>query len=607
MSKSDKKTGKKLFAADRSADKLRLLYVDADRAAFEAAARQFDEEEDVAMEHTTTAGAALDRLDSDIDCIVSEYDLPETSGISLLKAVRENSPAMPFILFTAHGDEHVASRAISAGVTEYLPKKGRTDQYELLAKRVRESVTRNWKQRLLDQQQLFVQLSQPAVELEYQANEPIVRRVNPAFEETFGYGAEEILDESLDSYIVPPRKESRAKAINERVQETGELVAEEVTRQTANGKRHFLLQNAVFDGGSRAFAVYTDITERKKQQRELHRLSETVAKAHSPLSLADATQKDTPLVYVNEAFEELTGYSRHEVTGRNCRLLQGPETESATVDRLRQAITNEERVTVEIRNYRKDGTMFWNELTIEPVYDADGRLVRYLGTQRDITERREREQQLAVLDRVLRHNLRNDLSVIKGLASLIHDETTGEISTRAESITSKSDQLLASAEKQREIMTVLLGEPSYMRVDMHILAQRIASRVNENYPQATIEVNCPTGIIAIGTDRLEVAIQELVRNAIQHNDQKNPFVKLTVRRNYECVIVEVVDTGPRIPEMEREVGTSGAELSSLYHGSGLGLWLVYWIVTRSNGTISFESNSPRGNRVQVELPHNTVV
>jgi PAS domain S-box-containing protein len=127
-------------------------------------------------------------------------------------------------------------------------------------------------------------------------------------------------------------------------------------------------------------------------------LQQSIDDANVPITLADPAQEDDPLVYVNDAFEEMTGYPPEETLGRNCRFLQGADTDPEKVTRLRQAIDNEDPATVELRNYRKDGSEFWNRLTITPIYDDSGRLIRYLGTQEDVTERKEREERLTELN-----------------------------------------------------------------------------------------------------------------------------------------------------------------------------------------------------------------
>ena len=108
------------------------------------------------------------------------------------------------------------------------------------------------------------------------------------------------------------------------------------------------------------------------------------------ITIADPHEPDEPLIYVNEAFERLTGYDTYDILGRNCRFLQGEGTDPETVDRLRQAVDNERSISVEILNYRKNGEPFWNQLSVAPVHD-DGELTHYLGFQTDVTERKEVE------------------------------------------------------------------------------------------------------------------------------------------------------------------------------------------------------------------------
>jgi PAS domain S-box-containing protein len=110
------------------------------------------------------------------------------------------------------------------------------------------------------------------------------------------------------------------------------------------------------------------------------------------ITIADATRPDMPLVYVNAAFERITGYSPEYAVGRNCRFLQGEDTRSEPVARMRAAIEAEESVSVELRNYRRDGELFWNEVTIAPLRDADGDVVYYVGFQQDVTRRKRAER-----------------------------------------------------------------------------------------------------------------------------------------------------------------------------------------------------------------------
>ena len=112
------------------------------------------------------------------------------------------------------------------------------------------------------------------------------------------------------------------------------------------------------------------------------------------VAIADARFPDRPLIYVNKGFERMTGYAVAEVLGRNCRFLQGPETGAEAIAEIRAALAECRECLVEILNYRKDGSTFWNRLSITPVRDPSGEVTHFIGIQSDVTARREAEDGL---------------------------------------------------------------------------------------------------------------------------------------------------------------------------------------------------------------------
>ncbi len=115
-------------------------------------------------------------------------------------------------------------------------------------------------------------------------------------------------------------------------------------------------------------------------------LSQILDTCVNGITLSDPDQPDNPIVYANEAFERITGYTQEEIIGRNCRFLQGDERDQPEIERIREAMRADTEVTVTLRNYRKDGTPFFNEFTIRPLFDHKGAVVYYLGVQHDVTE-----------------------------------------------------------------------------------------------------------------------------------------------------------------------------------------------------------------------------
>jgi len=119
-----------------------------------------------------------------------------------------------------------------------------------------------------------------------------------------------------------------------------------------------------------------------------------LAATSNGITIADATRPDKPIVYCNPAFERITGYDRSEIIGHNCRFLQGPDTDGAAVDQIRVALQEQHDCKVVLKNYRKDGTPFWNELTISPVRDSSGIVTHFIGVQADISDRKQAEEAL---------------------------------------------------------------------------------------------------------------------------------------------------------------------------------------------------------------------
>ena len=148
--------------------------------------------------------------------------------------------------------------------------------------------------------------------------------------------------------------------------------------------------------------------------------------------ITDATQPHNPIIDANPAFEVLTGYSRDEILGKSCSFLQGDDKNQKAINRLRKAITTEKHIRVELRNYRKDGTLFWNELTISPVYDSDGRLINFVGIQQDITDRvlaiealKEAKVELESLNQALKVQTQNQKTIDERINDLLKQSGFG--------------------------------------------------------------------------------------------------------------------------------------------------------------------------------------
>lgn len=281
-----------------------------------------------------------------------------------------------------------------------------------------------------------------------------------------------------------------------------------------------------------------DITERKERQRELERKNRAIETAPIGITLSDPAQPDNPLNYVNKRFTDLTGYAEADVLGRNCRFLQGEQTAPEPIAKIQAAIDAERTVTVELQNYRKDGTPFWNRVTIAPVYDEDGELSNYVGFQQDVTDRKEATRQLRVLHRVLRHNLSNQLTVIRGHVDSVTESVTDNVSDAVGGVQNEIDQLEAVIKKHRKIVGLLdeASEPRTYTVD-EIVAPAVTTVTND-HPDADIRIEaCEEQIEAIPA--IDIAIEELLLNAVVHTDAQPSRVQISSERRNGFVEISI--------------------------------------------------------------------
>ena len=164
-------------------------------------------------------------------------------------------------------------------------------------------------------------------------------------------------------------------------------------------------------------ALIIDVTERKEIERNLILRSEALQTANNGILISDALAADNPIIYSNLAFLEMTGYSLEEVLGKNCRFLQCDDRDQEGILKMRDAFKNGHTCKVILRNYKKNGTLFWNDLTITPIKNSKGIVTNYIGIQNDITKRKEAEDERNYLSKILNDSLNEiyvfDLNTLK--------------------------------------------------------------------------------------------------------------------------------------------------------------------------------------------------
>ncbi|WP_053948862.1 sensor histidine kinase [Halolamina sediminis] len=241
------------------------------------------------------------------------------------------------------------------------------------------------------------------------------------------------------------------------------------------------------------------------------------------------------------------------------------------------------------------------EVRVSSLRDAEETLTGYALVLRDVTDRRAYEQRLQVANRVLRHNLRNDMNVVHGLAERIESGEADDPAAVAAQVQSKVDGVVETSEKVREMTRI---EPSSVEaaepVDLGTVAEEVVTRFDADH--ATVEYDLPRTHAAVTDESaLATALRNLLENAVEHNDGDEPWARLGIEEADGTVRLRVDDDGPGIPPEEREVLRREAE-TPLKHSRGLGLWLASWSARAAGGELSIESTGPDGTTVRIEFP-----
>jgi PAS domain S-box-containing protein len=216
----------------------------------------------------------------------------------------------------------------------------------------------------------------------------------------------------------PPEEASALQANDQKVLDSGQAMQFEETTQIANGEtRHSLSIKFPLRSPSGEITgvagIFADITEKKKAEAQLFILQQAVWASGSGVVIADAQNPNYPIILVNPAFERMTGYVASEVLGKNLRFLQGQDRNQAAIAEIRLALQQQQECRVTLRNYRKDGTLFWNELVLSPVFAPQGQLTHYLGIQQDVTEAKRLDLLKEDFLSTVSHELRSPLTNIR--------------------------------------------------------------------------------------------------------------------------------------------------------------------------------------------------
>jgi signal transduction histidine kinase len=343
--------------------------------------------------------------------------------------------------------------------------------------------------------------------------------------------------------------------------------------------QNLILATALGAGVPLAVSVFTEAAEDTTKQARLAR-GVVLGKISEAVVVTDTRGN---IIYTNEAVRQVfPGTQSRDPFGRDFESVIG-----VGPDELRDAPVDRELTT---ENGRR-----WFEVTHSPMTESNGDSTGDIYIFRDVTARRSNQQRRNVLVRLLRHNLRNKVDVIRAHAELLSDQpergkqianSARELATTSETVT-EMDQLLSQEHIGRE------------RIEIGALTQEVGNQVADDFG-GIVTVDAEPVTLYTDREAVRTIVAELVSNGMKHAEMDEPPVRISVRASAEHAVITIEDEGPGIPEQEYAV-LGSMEQSQLHHGRGLGIWMVQWIVTRLGGTLSFDADSS-GTVVTARLP-----
>lgn len=433
--------------------------------------------------------------------------------------------------------------------------------------------------------------------------------LNRAVEPILDFEAADLVGENTFSYVHPDDRERVRDRFAETVAVEDEFVeaSVEYRHRAADGSWVWLesRMSNLTDAKLGGYVVSSrDITDRvaaeHRRDETESRLRELAANTDDVLWMFSGDWSE--LLFVNTSYESVYGGSVDTLEADPQSFLDSVHPDDVpAVERAMESLSAGESVDFEYRVNPGENYNRWVWVQAEPIVEC-GEVVRIVGFSRDVTDRSRRERQLTVVDNLLRHNLRNDLTTILGQAELIADDADVDPAERAAVVRRVGEDLLRKTEKQRETIQ-LFRSPSQPRpVDVEAAVESAVTDVADRYPDAVIEPRLADGLVASALTETEVALAELIENAVKHAERNAPRVRITGRAREDEVVIEIDDDCPPLPELEYRVLAGEWKMDNLNHSTGLGLWLVYWIVDLSDGRIEFTTNDETGNTISLLLP-----
>lgn len=316
---------------------------------------------------------------------------------------------------------------------------------------------------------------------------------------------------------------------------------------------------------------------------------------------------DGNLTYLSSGFDDIWGISADDILDDPSRLLDCVHPEDRDHVRSQMELSGPDitQHSIQHRVIRPNGTVRWVDVRVFPIHDAAGDFSELVGVTIDITDQKRRELELEVLNRVLRHDIRNDMNVVLGWLSMLEEVVPDGDREMLDRIQKASQHVVELTDIARNYLEVVAGDEDFDLEPVNVsrvLESELESR-QFTYPDASFVVDGPLPDVRVEANELLPSVfRNLLNNGVQHNDKEVPTVVVSVDADPATVYIQVADNGPGVPDELKEPVFGKSDIGPDSPGTGMGLYLCREIVEAYNGSIWVEDNDPDGAIFCVELP-----
>lgn len=557
---------------------------------------------------TTDFDEALEEVRSGVDCVVVGYELADDTGFGFVEATRGYAD-VPYVLLTDRLDEEVVRGVAGSDVAEYVHlEPGNEEVYRDLRDRVERVVEVGGG---LDRYRALVENADDAM---YALDsDGRFRMVNQSYVDLTGNPRDELLGRHPREFLEESEVGKVEDVIKELLREDRKSGMVEI-RVEDDGEETVYEENIIVvtdsEGEFRGtVGVLRDITERKRREEELERY-ETML--NTVPDMVWALDEEGYLIAANETARHVIGSSFD-----SSNIIGVHASEWMTEEELRKG---EEYVRELLSGDGENEASYEIDLKIgdEPVpgeahmavlTDQDGRFRGTAGVTRDISDRKKRErkireqrEQLEILNRIVRHDIRNDMNVVRGWTEIALEHTDGEGREYLDRVLEITDGVVETTESVKQLMdAITTGEAELEPIDLNEILGSEVRKAGMSFSEAEFVAHDFPGVTVEANQMLSAVFGNLLNNAVRHNDNDEPRVEVGVEDSGDEVVVWVADNGSGIPDHTKDEVFGRGEKGLESPGTGIGLYLVDTLVEQFGGEVWVEDNEPRGAVFKVRL------